>query len=557
MPNDRKTSSRKPRHQGRPRRPKPIPKNLPVSASLKNVIGSTLDDGPYVVFDIETTGGNPEKNGITEIFALKYHQGKIGETFYSLVDPGIPIPPIVRRMTGITNKMLKGEPKISAVMPGFLEFVGDDVLVSHNTIGDMKFLRYFAEKCCNVEMGNFYLCTHLLVEKLVSEAPDKSLKGLADHFSLPAEKDLHRAEADAYVTLELFKVLLQRLHKNEIGVINEAIRLQGDLESAMRMGWGVPPEQINPPSKPGVFYLYDHQDKPIFLCGSPSLDREVKKLNNYAQLPRQLLRTILKAYRMSFEEAADPFSALIAECDALSKHKVLFQPAGWHQRTVQAINIIDEGEGTRVSVGPVVAGAVAAFGPVRDRKEAQQFIEKIGEACGGKPTRKGLSLPTHCRPALLALVSGQVGPHIAQLKKRQGRIFSKIFKASRQQIKFSLDLLTPFQGGSVPRWESMLETSGAIGFPQNRSQETEIYCIDRAMPGNKFRVTMPLDDHFYSLATTRQTILKKLGSFQSRQVGLTEHEASKVNATLWYVHSTRGQQRFISRNELESWVEPV
>ncbi|MFN9971741.1 MAG: PolC-type DNA polymerase III, partial [Phycisphaerae bacterium] len=65
-----------------------------------------LEKGAYIAFDIETTGGNPEKNGITEIFALRYREGVIVDTFYSMVNPGVAIPPIVRRMTGITNKMV-------------------------------------------------------------------------------------------------------------------------------------------------------------------------------------------------------------------------------------------------------------------------------------------------------------------------------------------------------------------------------------------------------------------------------------------------------------------
>ena len=80
-----------------------------------------LDKINCVVFDIETTGGNPERNGITEIFAIHFVKGKVGATFHSLVDPGIRIPPIVRRMTGITNRMVKKEPVIEEVMPKFLD----------------------------------------------------------------------------------------------------------------------------------------------------------------------------------------------------------------------------------------------------------------------------------------------------------------------------------------------------------------------------------------------------------------------------------------------------
>ena len=187
-------------------------------------------EGTYIAFDIETTGGNPERNGITEIFALRYRRGEIVDTFSSMVNPLVPIPPIVRRMTGITNKMVKDAPLIEDVMPGFVEFIGDDVLVSHNTIGDMKFIRYFSRETTGKMVPNYYLCTHLLVEKLVKEAPDKSLKGLAE-FSLPADQKLHRAKADAYLTLELFKCLQKKLLEKGVDKIIDGIRFQGEITS--------------------------------------------------------------------------------------------------------------------------------------------------------------------------------------------------------------------------------------------------------------------------------------------------------------------------------------
>src|SRR5438552_3649727 len=67
---------------------------------------ASLDQAEYIVFDLETTGGNPEKNGITEIYAIRFKDGIAHDTFGTLVNPQIPIPPIVRRMTGINNKMV-------------------------------------------------------------------------------------------------------------------------------------------------------------------------------------------------------------------------------------------------------------------------------------------------------------------------------------------------------------------------------------------------------------------------------------------------------------------
>ena len=106
--------------------------------------------------------------------------------------------------------MVKDAPLISEIMPKLIEFIGDSVLVSHNTIGDLKFLRYFAFKNENYNLNNFFLCTHLLSEKLIADAKDKSLKGLSQHLGFPLDSS-HRAEVDTDMTLGLFEELLVRL----------------------------------------------------------------------------------------------------------------------------------------------------------------------------------------------------------------------------------------------------------------------------------------------------------------------------------------------------------
>ena len=122
----------------------------------------SLSEASFIVFDIETTGGNPSANGITEICALRFHKGAVQDTFYTLVNPETPIPGLIRKMTGITPDMVKDAPVIASILPELLAFVGNSILVSHNTQGDLTFLRYFALKHQKVTLENFYLCTHLL-----------------------------------------------------------------------------------------------------------------------------------------------------------------------------------------------------------------------------------------------------------------------------------------------------------------------------------------------------------------------------------------------------------
>jgi DNA polymerase III epsilon subunit family exonuclease len=366
--------------------------NAPAKGRTKH-LAAALENGSYIAFDIETTGGNPEKNGITEIFALRYRDGQIHDTFYSMVNPGVSIPPIVRRMTGITDKMVRDAPPIRAIMPDFIKFIADDVLVSHNTIGDMKFLRYFADVECSHEIGNYYLCTHLLVEKLAPNAPDKSLKGLAGFFSLPGDAKLHRAEADAYLTLELFKILLEKMRTKGIPSIADAIRFQGDFESGTRLGWGVKSEALKVlPEKTGVFYLYDYSGQVTFLSSAHNLQREVRRLQKLNALPKQLLRSVLSSCDLKFEETPTAFAASLLEAKMLTRHKIRFDPSSWHQRTANFIYLCKDADEYRLTTGPLVEGVTALLGPIRGGKEVTLLLEHISNAVGRKATKKGLKL---------------------------------------------------------------------------------------------------------------------------------------------------------------------
>ncbi|MBQ47201.1 MAG: hypothetical protein CMP10_07005, partial [Zetaproteobacteria bacterium] len=362
---DRQKPARHRRYGNRPAKKKTKAHVITKRGDVSHLEAS-LETGRYVCFDIETTGGNPVHNGITEIFAVRYINGKKEGTFYSMVNPKVAIPPIVRRMTGITNKMVKDAPEIDQVMSGFYEFIGDDVLVSHNTIGDMKFLRHFSQQVVGESISNYYLCTHLLTEKLAAEAPDKSLKGLSEHFNLPGDANFHRAEADAFLTLELFKVLLGRLQNKKIKNIKEAIRFQGDYESSVRLGWGISKQDLeNLPDKPGVFYLYDHGDKVLFLSSAYSIQKEVRKLQNYQTLPKQLLKSVLASSRISFVESETLFEAALKEGGDLKDNPVRFDPANWHQRTANFLYLIKDNLNCRLTTGPLMDGASLVRGPIR------------------------------------------------------------------------------------------------------------------------------------------------------------------------------------------------
>ena len=110
-------------------------------------------DDTFIVFDLETTGLSPISDEIIEIGAVKLQNGKIVDTFSEFVNPGRPIPANIVELTGITDAMVESAPDITQILPRFLEFSQDGVMVAHNASFDMSFLReacrrqHFPNRC--------------------------------------------------------------------------------------------------------------------------------------------------------------------------------------------------------------------------------------------------------------------------------------------------------------------------------------------------------------------------------------------------------------------------
>src|SRR5579864_5197183 len=103
-------------------------------------LGRPLSEVTFVVLDLETTGGSPATCEITEVGAVKFRGGELLGTFHTLVNPGVPIPPEIVYLTGITEAMVWPAPKVEAVLGPLVSFVGRDVIVGHNVRFDLGFL---------------------------------------------------------------------------------------------------------------------------------------------------------------------------------------------------------------------------------------------------------------------------------------------------------------------------------------------------------------------------------------------------------------------------------
>ena len=142
-------------------------------------------DGEFVAFDLETTGLSSINDRITEVGAVILKNGKEIDRFQTLVDPERLLTAENTELTGITNEMLKGQPKIEEILPKFLDFVGDRPLVAHNAAFDIGFIRAECERQ-KIQRSFTYADTLILARILMPELNKHKLNIVADALSLPA-----------------------------------------------------------------------------------------------------------------------------------------------------------------------------------------------------------------------------------------------------------------------------------------------------------------------------------------------------------------------------------
>ena len=165
----------------------------------------------FVVFDLETTGAKTPPSRVTEIGAYRVRNGEVTEEFQTLLNPEMPIPFFITNLTGITDEMVADAPRFADIAHDLLNFIGDSILVAHNSGFDMRFLNYEIGRVFDgYRVGNPCLCTVLLSRKLLPDILNHKLKTVAEHYSIDLVNH-HRAAADAYATAHIFVNLLTKL----------------------------------------------------------------------------------------------------------------------------------------------------------------------------------------------------------------------------------------------------------------------------------------------------------------------------------------------------------
>lgn len=275
------------------------------------MLPSGQTDNVYAVIDIETTGGQYNKEGITEIAIYKFDGTEIVDQFISLVNPEIPIQPFVVKLTGINNAMLRLAPKFYEVAKRIIEITEGCIVVAHNASFDYRILQLEFGRL-GYDFQKPTLCTVELSKLLLPDAASYSLGKLVRSLGIPIA-DRHRANGDAMATLKLFKLLLgkdtgkkivKQLIKNEL---HQGIspKLFDILESV--------------PSTIGIFYVHDTQGNIIYIGKSTNIRKKVGQL--FTATTKTGKRIQREVYTVTFEETGNEMIALLKEREELTHNK--------------------------------------------------------------------------------------------------------------------------------------------------------------------------------------------------------------------------------------------
>lgn len=184
--------------------PAAVPKPPPVKKSAIHGDFARLSapDAPLtdvVIVDTETTGAGHDAR-LVELGALHVRDGKVVAQFQTLVDPEEPIPPYVVRIHGITNAMVRGQPKAKVVLPAFLAFVGARCLLAHNAAFDRNIIANEMIRAGMKRPDVPMFCSLKLARKVFPQAPNHKLSTLASYLKIP-DPPSHRAIADCMTTV--------------------------------------------------------------------------------------------------------------------------------------------------------------------------------------------------------------------------------------------------------------------------------------------------------------------------------------------------------------------
>ncbi len=337
-------------------------------------LGTPLREVTFCVIDLETTGGSPTDCAITEVGAVKLRGGECLGTFQTLVDPGCAIPPTITVLTGITDAMVCRAPRIDAVLPALMEFVGGAVVVGHNVRFDLSFLQAALERHGWPALRNQRVDTVALARRLlVDEVPNHRLGTLADRLRLDHRPN-HRALDDALATGDLLHVLLERAAALGVTGLDDLLALP-----TMAGHRQAPKLRLTEdlPRAPGVYVFRGREGEVLYVGKATNLRSRVRSYFS-TDTRRKVGGLLRETIRIDHRVCAGPLEAAVTELRLIHHHRPRYNAR--HTRPTRSawVKLTTAERFPRLSAVRSVRDDGALYlGPLTSTATARRVIEAV------------------------------------------------------------------------------------------------------------------------------------------------------------------------------------
>ncbi len=346
-----------------------------------------LEHAPFVVFDLETTGTRPGVSRIVEIGAVRL-QGfdQVGE-FERLVDPGVPVPSTITRITGIQTRDLRGAPRIARALPPFLEFAEGAVLVAHNARFDVGFVDAELSRLEGRRLAAPVIDTVALARRLLEgRLPRMNLGTLAERFDTTV-RPCHRALADAQATAEVLVHLLGMAQEHGVRTVAEAVAFAAPQRRRVRLRRELARDV---PAGPGVYLFHDAHDRVLYVGKATDLRARVRSYFAGSGQRRAVEHALEATARIETRPLGSELEASLLELELILRLRPDANRRSVNPERSCYLTLTTDERVPRVSVTSEPRPGAISAGPLRSRGEAQAAAAAI---------RSSFRLRS-CRPAL-------------------------------------------------------------------------------------------------------------------------------------------------------------
>ena len=368
-------------------------------------LGTPLSEVTFCVVDLETTGGSAEHCAITEVGAIKVRGGECLGTFQTLVNPGMPIPPEITVLTGITQAMVMPAPRIEPVLAAFDEFSAGTVIVGHNVRFDLGFLAAARRASGWAAMSNPWVDTCALARRLVrDEVPNCRLSTLASRFRLDHQPS-HRALDDALATADLLHLLLERAAAFGVLGLDDLLalpRINAHPQAAkLRLTDRLP-------RRPGVYLFRDAGGRPLYVGKATNLRQRVRSYFS-SDDRRKIGQLLRETQQIDHIPCTGTLDAAVLELRLIHRLQPRFNRQGKQWGKYSYVKLTLNERFPRLAVARTARADGAHYvGPLPSASAAKRVIEAIETVmplrrCTATPGRCDRAAP--CAPAQLGVAT--------------------------------------------------------------------------------------------------------------------------------------------------------